>query len=178
MKKKKDEVGRYLQKAADLGNVDSMVKLSEILQVGNNLSQEDYDNVYKYAKMAIENGSDKSIYWITELLDNNKIKKENHQEVFNILKKEADSGCSYAMLAYGFHKRNPIYFENTQENINEALHYLKMAADNGNENAKFALGNYYFDEDEKSKEAIKFYKMAADHGFVNSMAKVAAILQD
>lgn len=73
--KKKDEVVRYLQKASDLGNVDSMVKLSEILQVGNNLSQEDYDNAYKYAKMAIENGSDKSIYWITELLDNNKIKK-------------------------------------------------------------------------------------------------------
>ena len=59
------------------------------------------------------------------------------------------------------------YFLTVPKDYKEAVKWYKLAADQGNEEAQYKLGNCYYNGngvDKNIEEAVKWYKLAAEQG--------------
>ncbi|KIC71031.1 tetratricopeptide repeat protein [Candidatus Protochlamydia amoebophila] len=98
----------------------------------------------------------------TQIPNSNLNPKENH---FFILKKEADEGSAEAQLAVG----KKYEFE---KNYQLAFHYYLLAANQGNSQAQYNLGNFYElgkGVNQDISKAIFYYQQAAAKGFAQAL---------
>ncbi len=101
--------------------------------------------------------------------------KQNKYEAFQLFKKAAENGHAEAQFAVA------TFYEIGEENVveedeNEEIKWLKLAADDGNGKAQCKLGCLYRNGEVVDKDellALKYLKMSADNGCLDGMYELA-----
>ncbi len=119
-----------------------------------------YKEAERCLKMAIDKGSDKSIYSLAVLYDN--LEKYQEAEKYYILSKSNWSLNNLAVL-----------YDNLKR-YKEAEKYYKMAIENGIIDSIHSLALMYEDT-QKFNEAEKYYKLAIEKGSTKSINNLAAM---
>ena len=159
------------------GNYEVATDLAiTILNSKNTCNNFEYKNKYteealRIANLAIENGNDEA-YWILTYTDNGKY--------LECLEKAAKAGQRDALYQYG----NLILYPSNivKTNKNKAIHYFTMAANKGNAEAAFKLGDIYYDGffvDKDIDKAIKCYEIGLKNEYNYSVKeKLYALKQE
>lgn len=89
----------YIKMAADNGDVDAMAKVGDILFDKPNATEDDYDESFKYYKMAYLKGNQISMILILELIKRRRLSSRNIYERVKFIKEKADGIDVEAMKA-------------------------------------------------------------------------------
>lgn len=146
-----------LERASNLNNANALKKMGDIYYNGNGVKN-DYKKAYNYYILSEKNGN-KSIYYDIGLMlyygqgcENNYIKA---MEYFKQSSDINNDNRSQYMLMLMFKKGISV-----EKNPIEELRFLKLSAQNGNNEAQYLLGNKY-KYDDNYKEAVKWYELSA-----------------
>lgn len=174
----------YFRLAADQNHPLGMHYLANCLSM---LDGKKYaDQITHYYQLAIEKGDEKDVskYELAVFLIQERI---DEKKGISILKELADQSMDFSKTALALcqqgHQsiaqyRLALYYEKgigVPPNIENAIHYYKLAAKNGLNEAHYMLGLVYERTDCKKNNmvlAFQHFKLAADSGLASAQAKV------
>ncbi|KAK8882921.1 hypothetical protein M9Y10_045567 [Tritrichomonas musculus] len=143
----KEEASKYFKKAADKGNVESMLKYSHALNNADGIDS-NKDEAVTCIKMAFDKDDPEAFSIYGHLLQSG--------ELF-ITKKSADQGNLNGINNYfSLIKSNAANYDKSGK-----LFYYKLAADRENVDANCSYADLIFDEDKKP--AFECYEKAANY---------------
>ncbi len=171
----------WAEKAAAGGNAQAQLYLGGAYRDGIGVDI-DYRKAQKYIEMAAEQLDDPA--WWGELgalyLNFNGIYSGvivDKEKGYNLVKKSADAGCSYAqcMLA-------GMYFNGyaVKQNYEKAYKWAKLAADQGDPFVFMLIGNMYEDGLYVHKDvdkALEYYKIGAEKGDERNFGMIGIIYE-
>lgn len=167
----KKEACEYFKKAAENGNVKGMAKYARMLALDKEIECNDEEFI-TYIRIAAEEGEPDALFvYGVSLLEGEHGAPKDPKKGVSLIKEAADKGHPKALNYYGYMKNQGKYVPYDRS---EAIKYWQMAAEKGNENAMFHLGNYY-EETLQINKAIECYKMAADKGHVQARNRLNKI---
>lgn len=162
---------KLFKKAADDGYVESMFKYGQIMR-----NVRPKEALY-YLKKATEKGHLKATYYYALTLTSYEVDLDEN-EISRLYKTAADGGVVAAMIIYA---RYLCSRKQNSSDIEEAIHYYKMAFEKDEPVAFYFLGKMYQEGDGVNvdiNEAIKLYKMAMEKGDMNSQLAYALMLKN
>lgn len=165
----KQKVFDYMKKAADLGHVDAMIELSEMLssQYIKIDNKDQNKEALKYIQKAIDNGSSTALMIFALMAEKGDgFDKPNPELADQYFKKAVEETHSAEACKYysDFLKR--------QGKEEEMLKYLKMAADLGDADSQFYYGSHLHEQN-NYKESERYMRMASENGDTYAMIMVA-----
>lgn len=165
-----------LIRAANQGDVDAQRKLGEYYG-----GQDDYDETFKWYKMAADNGDFTSQIYVGVAYLAGSGTPQNAAEGLSQLKKASDQGAYsaseiLATLYYDGHDGLDI-----PRDIDEGIKWHKLAAEQGSASSAVKLGGLFSTGDsslgihKNGNEALKYYKIAADQTGDDGLLYVAGL---
>ncbi len=189
-----EEKIKKIRKKAESGDIDAMIELGTLLVNGEDGVDTDYPEGYRYFLMAAEEGNSsainnlgvcyengwgvepdplKALDYYQEALDKGfgKAKKNidriSSNPLVSLLPK-AQAGDLEAITRLG---RCYISGDGVEENNQEAIKWLKLAADEKHPEAQYLLGSLY-EKMNIPKEGIGYLTSAAETGFADAQSKL------
>ena len=173
----KKEAFKWYMKAAEQGNNQAQYNLGCMYYNGNGV-EVNYSKAFEWYKKAAEQGDEdaKSIL-------------KNEDFALQLIKEDAENGDINAQIKLGdyfaleYKKKYDQYCDNNYDGgivlkeANEAIKWYSKAAEQGNAEAQYKLGNMYNGDDDVRdiKEANKWYNKAAEQGNVEAQVKLGDI---
>lgn len=191
---------KYFKTAARIGNANAMVNIGKLYQDGLGVAKNNYEALGWY-KAAANLGNIEAMYLAARLYQESSDIPNHNELALSFYEKAATAGyeeamfplaCLYEEEYYNFRNQNPQDFRNALETgqfqpmryIAKAFNWFKRAAERGNVEAMFRIGqkyeeNYctYGKERENDLiQALEWYFKAADAGHhQEAMFKLATI---
>ena len=167
----KQKVFEVMQKAADLGHIEAMIELSEmILDDYVKIKGDPNKEALKYIQKAVDNGSSIAMIMYALMAENGAgFDKPEPEIAGEYFKKAVDlSESGYAYRYYTDYLRR-------HEKVDEMDKYLELGAKAGDDQCEF---NYGLDLHlkEKDDESMKYLKSSAEKGNVDAMNLLASIV--
>ncbi|KAK8893187.1 hypothetical protein M9Y10_021602 [Tritrichomonas musculus] len=162
-----------LQKAANSGIPDAQIKLAYRLQKGEGVKI-DLEKAADYFKKAAESGKvDAMVQYGLCLLEGKGVSHADPVKASQMFLKAIDKNDPTAMYQYAL-----LLLEGNgvEKNYDEAIKYLKQAADQGDTSAQNRYG-MILESEKKYKEAVEYYKKSSDYGDNMGMYNYADILE-
>ena len=153
----------YIQRAADLGNVNAKLKLFSIYLEKENI--EFREKAIEMLKELADDGNDMAQYKLGVVYTERELEFYNFEEGFRYLQMSAEQKNQYAEYKLGM-----IYLREdfAGHDISEAIKYLTRSAEQMNEFARYRLGTIYADEKYQDyynmEKAVKFWSLSAEQG--------------
>ncbi|OHS97377.1 hypothetical protein TRFO_36378 [Tritrichomonas foetus] len=160
-----------IKENANKGNPMAQFSYACCLEYGIGVEQ-NYDEAFRYCKMAADCGLSNAQFNISLFLFNGKGCNVDKELSTEYMKLSADQGVSDASCNLGFLLRNGNIIA---KNNTEAIHYFSQAALNNDSLAIFNLASMYENGEGcvvNTNKALKLYKLSADLGIIKSMLKV------
>ena len=132
--------------------------------IGESGFEKNFSNAEFWFCQSAKKGNLKAFIDLVRLYNDHTDKIEPNNLHFNVLHKDAKNNDEIAQYRLGVRYEKGI---NIEENINEAIKWYRLSANQGYEPSQYILGNIYFYGEcvEKDfKEAAKWYKKAAENG--------------
>jgi TPR repeat protein len=161
--KDENEKFKWLQKAAEQGNVNAQNSLGVCYDNGEGAEQ-DHKKAFEWYKKAAEQGLADAQNSLGACYDNGVGVKQDYEKAFEWYKKAAEQGLAVAEFNVG-----KCYFigKSVKKNYETAVEFLQKAAEQGHADAQNSLGLCY-DKGEgieqDHKKAFEWYKKAAEQG--------------
>ena len=170
---KTDEMVKLLKKSADLGNIESMINYSIILNDGKEGVPIDKEESLRYLKLAAEQGNADAMYgYGTKFMLGDGVDLDM-SKALHWFKLAAEKGNIYSIVNIAsFYLQGKV----VPQDFDVALKYYKMAAELGSAEGMNGYGNLLLITKKNIEEGIRYIKMAADHGSVGAMNNYATIL--
>lgn len=167
----KIKAAQLLKAAADKGHCMAMHYYAYMLANGDGIKT-DKEEAAKYYKKAADQGftMSKNNYGI--MLFNGDGIEMDKERAIKYLKAAADCGDDVYRLNFGV--CNSVMSD--ESNDNKSIEYIKMSADEGNNDARFIYGNMLYNGKKvpiDKKEAANYFKLAADDGSIKSTLQYA-----
>lgn len=119
----------YYEKAAKLGNIESIDKLSQIYSSPMysmvNSSDDKRSNLIDYCEKVADSGNDEGLYLLGTFYDNGSLIDRDEKVAFEYFTKSAEKGNVKALIKSGIMLHHGI---GTEKNVEEASKYLSKAA--------------------------------------------------
>lgn len=147
---------QWFRASAEQGNATGQINLSYCYYYGEGVQKDSLESL-RWCQLALDQGLAGAQNLFGVLFCKGNEKMEWYQRA-------ADQNCEIAMV-------NLARSYKEMDKCDEALIWLKKAADNGLAMAKNTLGNWYFYGqcvEEDKAEAVKLYRYAAERGFAES----------
>ncbi len=161
----------YYKKAADKGNVESMLRYAKIMFVNDRIGNK-RETIKYYTKAAKEGSTRAMVELATFYTDNPKKAEKYYLDAI-------DKGDAEAMYNYSVQLSNPTDRKDIITDKEKSLHYCKLAADSGHIEAIKVYANMLYNGDgiEQNKAmAAEYYKEAAEREDIPSMRLYADML--
>ena len=157
--KAKEEETKHLAEEKKHHDVDD----HELVRMGNeNYAQKRYSSAIELYSKAIELSNNAEAKFMLGLCRfNGEGFSGSDEEVIRLWKESSEDGYLQAQYRLG------IYYKNEEDDEEEAIKWLTMAADNGYEPAQSLLGTIYSQYESEVNDyslALKWYKASADQG--------------
>ena len=177
----------WYRKAAEQGNAEADFRLGQCYANGNGV-QQDYTKAVEYYRKAAEQGSAEAQFQLCNCYANGNGVQQDYKKAIEWLEKAVKQGYAGA-IKYLTHLENAkfyseisglspeelyqkglsyIYGDGVPKNIQMALVYIEISAEQGNAEAQNRLGEWY-ERKQNYKKAMEFYSLAAKQGQINAM---------
>lgn len=164
-----EEAFKWGMKAANQGHADAEYGVAEAYQYGNGVKI-DYKEAVKWYERAADQGLTEAL---TEL---------GYDYKFGDMNLSVNYGKSFAYYIQAAQKGDmagqanvaEFYMEGKgiEKNEEEALKWYRKAAEQGDADSEYAIGQYYEYDGNDIKLAIEWYRKAAEQGYVDAQMKM------
>ena len=156
------------ERAAKEGELRAVVVLAEAYAYGFGV-EKNADKCVEYLQRGIDADSPFCYYLASKLMEKGEILVKDLEKSFRFMKIATDKNYMNAMLPLANKYLDGI---GTQKNLDEGKRYLKIAAENGNEEAKKRLKEIEGPLNSYANEAERKYRKAAETGDVDAQFKL------